>query len=316
MTIILAIGNHQQVIQFSDRRLSATGLIVNDHSNKATSFTCGNGRFAVGYTGLASHRSFHLQTWLVDSLSTCAPPEFGVMETCERICSRLTELFKTHPDIRDLSPNVKRLTVFLSGYLYRPDRPYIGNVWITNYQDLESGSDFLDAKPEFWIAAALEKEDSIHPVAFIQRTGAWPAMLSSDEAVLTELLEKEAEENTLVDATVGLIRRMATRPAAANTIGYEVAAITIPRDPSQPITSRVRLASGSDSWIGVDQVVALPDPVGSVAIRGLRLEVSRTTDQGPAFQPKLGRNDRCWCKSGLKFKHCHGKPNGRCGPAG
>ena len=24
-------------------------------------------------------------------------------------------------------------------------------------------------------------------------------------------------------------------------------------------------------------------------------------------QPKLGRNDPCWCGSGKKFKHCHGK---------
>jgi len=25
--------------------------------------------------------------------------------------------------------------------------------------------------------------------------------------------------------------------------------------------------------------------------------------------PKLGRNDPCWCGSGKKFKHCHGKLN-------
>ncbi len=24
---------------------------------------------------------------------------------------------------------------------------------------------------------------------------------------------------------------------------------------------------------------------------------------------KLGRNDVCWCGSGLKFKHCHGRVN-------
>jgi preprotein translocase subunit SecA len=23
--------------------------------------------------------------------------------------------------------------------------------------------------------------------------------------------------------------------------------------------------------------------------------------------PKLGRNDPCWCGSGLKFKKCHGR---------
>ena len=24
-------------------------------------------------------------------------------------------------------------------------------------------------------------------------------------------------------------------------------------------------------------------------------------------QPKVGRNDPCWCGSGLKYKNCHGK---------
>lgn len=26
-------------------------------------------------------------------------------------------------------------------------------------------------------------------------------------------------------------------------------------------------------------------------------------------EPKLGRNDPCWCGSGKKYKHCHGKLN-------
>ena len=26
-----------------------------------------------------------------------------------------------------------------------------------------------------------------------------------------------------------------------------------------------------------------------------------------AFPPPLGRNERCWCGSGLKFKRCHGR---------
>ena len=26
---------------------------------------------------------------------------------------------------------------------------------------------------------------------------------------------------------------------------------------------------------------------------------------GPEVIPELGRNDRCWCGSGKKYKHCH-----------
>jgi preprotein translocase subunit SecA len=27
----------------------------------------------------------------------------------------------------------------------------------------------------------------------------------------------------------------------------------------------------------------------------------------PAGTPKIGRNDPCWCGSGLKYKKCHGR---------
>jgi len=48
---------------------------------------------------------------------------------------------------------------------------------------------------------------------------------------------------------------------------------------------------------------AAPEPQGDGA--------SGSTPQGPRpivrQGPKLGRNDPCWCGSGKKYKHCHGR---------
>jgi len=43
-----------------------------------------------------------------------------------------------------------------------------------------------------------------------------------------------------------------------------------------------------------------------------RLQTQRAADRRVQGRAKVGRNDRCPCNSGLKYKHCHGLP-GRTG---
>lgn len=54
-----------------------------------------------------------------------------------------------------------------------------------------------------------------------------------------------------------------------------------------------------------------PKPVPQSALPGTRGAVRRPPVKKPApvknEGPKLGRNDLCWCGSGLKYKKCHGK---------
>ncbi len=122
MTLILALANSQQAMQLSDRRLTCTdGTVFDDSSNKATVLVCANGRFAVGYTGLADYCSFRTQAWLLDSLSECGPPDFGCAELICRFMQKAKHEFASHPDLCQLSPVQKRLTVMFTGYLYRPN---------------------------------------------------------------------------------------------------------------------------------------------------------------------------------------------------
>lgn len=306
MTLILAIANHEHHIQFSDRRLTAPGgTIVDAEANKATVFVCGNGRFSVGFTGLARCPGFVLQRWLVEALGRCAPPDYGVMETARRLRDELTTLFRENRGIRSATRASQCLTIMMSGYIYRAEGTFVGNIWITNFQNFDGRPSYGEAQDAFWIAAERENENSPQSLSFIQRIGAWPAMTRDDEAILRRLLEQAAPLETLLDVGVGLMRRMADRPAAGGTVGQDIAISIVPSDPHQPPTTRVRNASGTDRVTLLDMVRALPPTLGgTVQISDIRWEVSEPVPGMPAFQPKQGRNERCSCGSGLKFKRC------------
>ena len=307
MTIILSAANAAQIIQFSDRRLSANGKVIEEGSNKATVFTCGNARFAVGFTGLAKCRGFEFQPWLVEALYRCAPPDFGAIETTSRLCVEITKLFSTHPHIHGLPASSKRLTVMLSGYIYEGVRPFVCNILITNFQDFLSGIDHLEARPEFWVVEEIENDEADEPVTLIQRVGAWPAMTDDDEQILRKLLLRGVSVNSLVDTGVSLVRRMSGRTASANSIGTEISVVIVPSDPDQPVETRIRISTGSDRMLLVDTVEARAGPQPTIMVRDIRIQVQKPTAGAPAFQPKIGRNVRCWCSSGKKFKHCHGR---------
>jgi len=307
MTIIISAGNNEQVIQFSDRRLSSAGVVVDDSSNKATAFTCADGRFAVGYTGLARSGNFGLQEWLVDALGRCASPDFTAFGTTDRLGAELTRLFRTHPAIRTLPAPTRRLTIMLSGYLTLPSGPRIANFLISNFQDFIAGTDSQAAGPEFLIFDEIQRDETTKAPTCIQRVGAWKAMTEGDEVVFRRLLEKPAPLANIIDAGVGIVRRLSDSAKTANTVGKEVAVTIIPSDASKEISTRIHIDSGRDEIRLVDMVSALPEQAGTISVRNIEISVNEPDPARVAFQPKQGRNERCSCKSGKKFKLCHGR---------
>lgn len=95
MTLILAIGNLQQVVVVSDRRLTNNGVLVEDESNKATVLFCKDSRLAVAYTGLAKLGSFSTRRWLPEALMESAAPDFLMGPTIERLTKRPLEISQT-----------------------------------------------------------------------------------------------------------------------------------------------------------------------------------------------------------------------------
>ncbi len=287
MTLILSLGNSDQVVQVSDRRLSANGKIIDDDSNKATCLVCQNGRFAVGYTGLATYGSFKTQDWLLETLFACASPDYAIYETIERFASRASQDFKQIPSLKNLPAVYKRLSIMLTGYLTHRHRPLIGNLVVTNFQDYAAGYDYPEAKDEFWIASELEEDEISPDITLVQRIGAWQAMMPEDENIIRELLRHRTPQGILLDKVARLVRQIADRPSAAGVIGKNLIATIVPSDINSPCVSIVKqneakdiiafadnliLLGPEDSIVAKEAKVIIKDLPASVSDKGLKKE--------------------------------------------
>ena len=110
MTLIIAVGNSDQFIQVSDRRLTLNGVIKNDDSNKAFIFNCANARLSIGFTGLAQAGKFNTRDWILSALNECGPPDYTAEKIIERFTARATNDFCESSQLKRVSPIHKRLT--------------------------------------------------------------------------------------------------------------------------------------------------------------------------------------------------------------
>ena len=115
MTFILALGNREQFIQVSDRRLSWNGKLVDDESNKAGILLCKDARQVFGFTGLAKYGKFDTRHWLLNALYECCPPDYRINQIMLRLRERATRDFQFLPALKGLDPRRKRLSIMFSG---------------------------------------------------------------------------------------------------------------------------------------------------------------------------------------------------------
>jgi|ERR1035437_653376 hypothetical protein len=173
MTLILTLGNSDQMIQVSDRRLSWEGNVVEDESSKAGLLTCSNARLGFGFTGLAKFGEFRTRDWLLDTLLKSGPPEFTAKDILERLRLRASETFRLDPALSSSHRAHRRLSIMFSGYLYHHVPPLAAFAILTNFQDFQSGQDRAEAWDEFRLEFASERRPWDGEPTLIQRVGNW-----------------------------------------------------------------------------------------------------------------------------------------------
>jgi len=303
MTLILTLGNSEQMLQVSDRRLSRNGQLVEDESSKAGLLTCLNARLAFGFAGIAEYDLFRTRDWLLETLGDSGP-EYNAMEILERLRSRASDTFRKDPALRSLHPKDKRLSVMFSDYLYHHVPPLAAFAILTNFQNVTRGVDETEALDEFLLTFASERRPSVGEPTLIQRVGNWRAMTRDDEVALRSLLKDRKPRHAIIGKAVELVREMADRPVANNTIGKQLSVISLPRDPMLPVESGYY--SSVNSYVGYMHDVVWIQPGWSQAIKSPRYGPLRRPGVPPAFVAKVGRNHPCPCGSGKKYKQCHG----------
>jgi hypothetical protein len=305
MTFILALGNPDQVIQVSDRRLTADGQLQEREENKASLVTLADARLLCGFTGIAKWGSFRAGQWLLDAVLETAAPDFALGGVSERLKEAATRRFD-EPPLANLAASERRFTIILSGYLYGHEPPLMVYGLISNYQDFDSGVDHAEAWREFQIWRFTERRPTPEPIpTFVQRVGVWQAMSDSDVVVLRTLLSERRPSRAMVGKAVEVVRDIAARRSAQGLVGTELTSAVLFPDPAHTPEAGFHVTKASHQVVGFNQVVAT-GPDHQFAMMDPVIEAMDPSSAPPIVVPKIGRNQPCPCGSGKKYKRCHG----------
>jgi hypothetical protein len=306
MTLIITAGNSEQFIQVSDRRLTINGALQDDESNKAVVINCVNARLAFGFTGLAKAGDFETRKWLLSTINECGPPDYSAQSVLERVKEKATQAFQTIPVLESLPKSKKRLTVMFSGYLYHHDPPLGGLAILTNFQDIYSNEISTDAWKHFKCFYREEPRPYDGEVALLYAIGSVPPIGSKPISELVSILKARSPGKAIIGKLIEIFHRIAELPESQGLIGKQLNSISLPRDRNLPAES------GYHSGI-VKSITYLPDQIYIVS-QHLHLNVTDVSVE-PVFKdsslpisgPELKSNQPCWCKSGKKYKYCHGR---------
>lgn len=308
MTIVLSLINQHQAIQLSDRLVSSRRGPLPGEVNKTTLLVTVDAQLAVGLSGLASVGTVDLTTWILGELVERSGPEYTALSIIQRLEASLNDLFQRDRQLASVSPEDRRLSLMFSGYLYNHEPPLGANCLLTNFQDFDSGRDSSGAWPLFKSFFASERVSPRRPsFTYVQRVGAWPAMYDDDALVLRQMLEDAKPARAIVQRGVALIRKMADRREAGRGIGKQMTSLVIPRDGRSQPWSDYHTAT-TVGTIPMPNAVFATGNGPSVAYRGIELTARNinTGEPVPLGYPQVGRNAPCPCRSGKKFKWCHG----------
>lgn len=313
MTFVLALGNREQIIQLSDRRLTrpdGTTMVLPE--TKTTIVTLGDSRLICGFAGLAKAQGFRTSDWILDALAGAASKDHLALGTVERFTEEATAKFR-EPTLAQVPRASRALSVLFTGYNDTRDPPAMIAAWVTNFQNLETGQDeepWDEFRVKYWSLKPPSEEPN---PTWIQRVGQWPAMTNGDEQKLRRALDERRTALALAEMGVGVMREIAARPEAQGRIGKDISSAVLPAErPPEIQRGTINLSMGpyfpegaSQRWVGVNQVVSMDglelmmkDPILAVA----------DPDGSPVAVQKVGRNKPCPCGSGKKYKKCHGAP--------
>lgn len=221
MTLIISVGNSENFLQLSDRRVSSNGRIVDDDSNKTAVFVSNNGRFAVGFSGLAKYSRFDTQSWLASSLCDCGPPDFDTKSILERFTERATFDFKNDQALKFLSAQYKKLSIMFTGYLYHHSPPLGALALISNFENLDDNSLFKTARNNFSVFFHTEPRPNPPRMKLFHRVGIktgdlfWQDLNEAIDMTVDKLPVKNIELKL-----VSYIRKIAKHPYRKDTINW------------------------------------------------------------------------------------------------
>ena len=313
MTLVLSLGNVDQVIQVSDRRLTdSRGKPCVLPECKSTILTLDDSRLLFGFAGLARAKGFRTGRWILEAMGEAAAVDHLALGTVERFTSIASERW-AKPDLRAVAREHRGLSVLFTGYNDTRPSPNLISAIVTNFQNFETGRDeepWDEFKATFW---GTKTGTPAEEATYIQRIGAWIAMDDEgDGAKLRRMLEERRPADKIIDGAVGIVREIAARPAAGGTIGTELNSAVLPAprvnaSMEEGIALQLGFHPDGSSHVlrGPNQVISTSE--AQIQIADPTFGAAEPEKTPPMAVQKVGRNKPCPCGSGKKFKRCHGE---------
>ena len=297
MTFAIVLGNADQIIQVSDRRLTWKGGLVDDASSKAGHILCDDASLLYCFTGLAQTGRGHVTSqWLLKTIQTASKRASIYRELIEFFAEEATEYFFNSPEIQSLPASNRRLTVMFSGY--KSDQSIVSAL-VSNFQDFTNFIDYPEAKKEFVVFAERTTIPATQNPTFIQAIGQFHAMDSIVEQQLREMLQIRAPAEALRQKAIKLVQDIAIRNKSGGTVGCKLNTASINFiDPQFPYSGYI-----SDE---IENNISLVDQIDARSVgTGLVISDFKITSDKPVVFPKVHRNALCPCGSGKRFRFCH-----------
>lgn len=297
MTLVLILANRDQVIMLADRRLTAGGQPVEEDAGKLGVIGLANANFSFGFSGLARAGLFDTRRWLLTALQECAAPDYQAGTMLERFTLRATKDFATLPALRDLPPDQKRLAVLFGGYIRHYSPPLIGVAVVSNMHATSDG--------EFVLTPVLERrEPHQENPTYMRGIGMTAGCRLRHAVALRGLLERRKPYKGIVGKAIEVIHDMADRPSAQQAVGKRIIWVRLPMDSTEPTDEGYYSDVPSHDNYFVDRI--LFNGRGTGIVMGLKIEsVDRHLPPSSSL-PRVRRNAPCPCKSGKRYKQCHG----------
>jgi hypothetical protein len=308
MTMIVTVGNLDNAILVSDRRLTMADGSWNDESNKAFVLITRDARMAIGFSGLAEVPSLGLRTrfWLPQTLSDCATPDY----TLGSILSRLK--LRAEKDISSLYVTDRRLSITGVGFWYGSQTPRLAAFRLSNFESLDDPPTLSQSPHDFRLWTWTSNAST--PTAELRQISGWRTGPANAIAVWNEIdewLRIKKNPEAITARAIQMIRLISDWKSAEGRVGSQCMSIVIPNNPADRAVTQYHTTDARASLYLPGHIEARGGDYGVYSIADFEMGAKDQEGKGlTTVVPSVPRNRPCPCGSGRKFKYCHGrKPN-------
>ena len=306
MTMIVTLGNLDNAILVSDRRLTMPDGSWDDESNKAFFMITQDARVAIGFSGLAGIPSsgFRTRFWLPQTLAEVAATD----HTLNGILAGLK--VRAERDISPLRVTSKRLSITGVGYYYAVTPPRLIAFRLSNFESADpqpvvsrnTGRDFA-----LWTWVSDEGAAPVR-LRHISGWNAGPDETGPAWDEIYEWLRLGKPSAAIVSRAVRMIRLVSDDKATRGAVGGECMSIVIPSDPARPPISEYHSSGVKTSVYMPGHIEARGGEHGVYVLADTEMGITDSAGKKLASAvPQVPRNRPCPCGSGRKFKYCHGR---------